>query len=389
MTPLSDSKFMRGEFTGAQSDALLRTLIATAVDGIIVTDAKARVQIFSTACECLFGYSSNEVIGQNVKMLMPTPYREEHDAYIAHYQATGEKRIIGIGREVAGQRKDGTTFPMYLSVGEGQVNGEKIFVGIIHDLSAERHAETRFKELQAELVHVSRLSEMGQMASALAHELNQPLTAIVNYVKAARRTIDAVEGAAVTKAQELIDKAAGQAMRAGQIIRHLRDFIEKRETSRSQENLNKVVEEAIGLGFVGAAETNVKIKVELDPALALILIDKVQIQQVIINLIRNAVEAMQGVSRRELIVKTAPAEKNFVEIAVLDTGPGLSSEVASRLFQPFVTTKEKGIGIGLSICQSIIEAHGGRIWAEPNEGGGVAFRFRLPADAGTGADDDR
>lgn len=364
--------------SAARQDALFRTLISTAVDGIIVIDSRGHIRIFNNACEKLFGYLQDEVVNQNVKMLMPEPNRAAHDGYISRYKATGEKRIIGIGREVVGQHKDGRTFPMYVSVGEGKLEGETMFVGIIHDLSREKRAEAKFKELQSELLHVSRLDEMGQMASALAHELNQPLTAITNYIKAARRTLATAGASSVAKAQELIDKAAAQTTRAGEIIRHLRAFIGKRETGRSQEDINSVVEEAVAFGSVGTADANVRVTLNLDRALEPILIDKVQIQQVLINLVRNANEAMQSVSRRELTVTTARAGADVVEIAVIDTGPGLPPEVADRLFQPFVTTKDKGMGIGLSICQSIVEAHGGRIWAERNSGGGTAFRFRLP-----------
>jgi len=368
----------------AQRDALFRTLISTAVDGIIVIDATGRIRIFNSACEKLFGYTREEVTNQNVTMLMPEPYRSAHDSYIARYHATGERRIVGIGREVVGQRKDGSTFPMYLSVGEGDLDGKTIYVGIIHDLTKEKRAEARFKELQSELMHVSRLDEMGQMASALAHELNQPLSAIMNYVKAARRTLEAASGSAAGKARELMDKAAGQTSRAGEIIRHLRAFIGKRETGRSQENINKLVEEAVAFASVGAADADVRVRLDLDRALEPILIDRVQIQQVLINLIRNANEAMQSVSRRELTVTTGRTGKDLVEIAIIDTGPGLPQAVTDRLFQPFVTTKDKGMGIGLSICQSIVEAHGGRIWTEPNPGGGTVFRFHLPATNGEG-----
>jgi two-component system sensor kinase FixL len=364
--------------SAARQDALFRTLISTAVDGIIVIDSRGHIRIFNNACEKLFGYLQDEVVNQNVKMLMPEPYRAAHDGYLSRYKATGEKRIIGIGREVVGQHKDGRIFPMYVSVGEGKLEGETMFVGIVHDLSREKRAEAKFKELQSELLHVSRLDEMGQMASALAHELNQPLTAITNYIKAARRTLETAGTSGVAKAQELIDKAAAQTTRASEIIHHLRAFIGKRETGRSQEDINAVVEEAVAFGSVGTADVNVRVKFNLDRALEPILIDKVQIQQVLINLVRNANEAMQSMSRRELTVTTARAGTDVVEIAVIDTGPGLPPEVADRLFQPFVTTKDKGMGIGLSICQSIVEAHGGRIWAERNAGGGTAFRFRLP-----------
>lgn len=365
------------EFGNSQNDTLFRTLIATAVDGIIVIDAKGVIQVYNAACEKLFGYLRDEVLGRNVKVLMPPPYRDEHDGYLRHHNDTGEKRVIGIGREVIGQRKDGTTFPMYLSVGEGVLEGGKIYVGIIHDLSSREDTRKRLNALEMELLHVSRLSDMAQMVAALAHELNQPLAAIMNYVNAARRTLPEAADPKISKAKEFIDKAAGQTARAGEIIRHLRDFIEKRETVRAEANINKVVDEALALGLTGAAVMNVKLRMSLAPDLPPVWIDKVQLQQVLINLMRNSLEAMQEVSRRELAILTS-REEDTIRVVVSDTGPGLAPEVASRLFQPFTTTKEKGMGIGLTICQSIIEAHGGRIWAMPNDDGGVAFQFVLP-----------
>ena len=216
------------------------------------------------------------------------------------------------------------------------------------------------------------------MGSALAHELNQPLAAVMNYVKAAQRTLEPVEDARALKARELIVKAGDQTARAGSIIRNLRDFIGKREANRRQERLHKVIEEAIALGLVGAADANVKVGVDLDPALPPVLVDNVQIQQVIINLIRNAVEAMQEVPIRQLQIQSSLAEPGIAQVTISDTGPGFSEEVAAKLFTPFITSKEKGMGLGLSICQSIIQAHGGRIWATPNARAGVSFHFQLP-----------
>jgi two-component system sensor kinase FixL len=360
-----------------EREARLSSILDTGPDAIVTIDEVGKIESFSSAAERLFGYSEEEIRGQNVKLLMPSPYREEHDEYLARYRQTGEKRIIGIGRIVVGQRRDGSTFPLELAVGEVWIGKRRLFTGFIRDITERQGAEQRLQDLQAELLHVSRLSAMGQMASALAHELNQPLTAIMNYVKAASRTMSSLEGQQVAKAREWMEKATNQTARAGQIIRHLRDFIEKRESSRTYENLNKVVEEAIALGLVGSADANVKVHLELDPIVRSTLIDKVQIQQVLINLIRNAIDAMQESARRDLTISTK-WETDWVEVGVSDTGPGLSGEVAARLFQPFVTTKEKGMGIGLTICQSIIEAHNGRIWAAPNREGGVEFRFRLP-----------
>src|SRR5262245_14888034 len=362
-----------------EREARLRSILDTGPDAIVTIDEMGIIESFSSAAVRLFGYAENEIIGQNVKVLMPAPYRDEHDGYLDRYRRTGEKHIIGIGRIVVGQRRDGTTFPLELAVGEVWIGKRRLFTGFIRDITERQGTEKRLQDLQSELLHVSRLSAMGQMASALAHELNQPLTAIMNYVKAATRTMGVIEGPQAEKAREWMDKAAGQTARAGQIIRHLRSFIEKRESTRTYENLNKVVEEAIALGLVGSADANVRVHLELDPTVAPMLVDKVQIQQVLINLIRNSIEAMQTVARRELTLQTSAESDGSVEVVVSDTGPGLSGEVAARLFQPFVTTKEKGMGIGLTICQSIIEAHNGRIWAAPKHDGGVEFHFRLPA----------
>jgi two-component system sensor kinase FixL len=359
---------------------MFQALLSAAVDGIIVIDAKGRIQLINQACERLFGYTPEEVVDRNVSMLMPAPYREEHDGYLTHYRETGERRIIGIGREVTGQRKDGTTFPMYLSVGEAKVEGETIYVGIVRDLTDREVAERRLRELQAELLHVSRLSAMGQMGSALAHELNQPLTAIMNYGKAAARTLEMVDHPRIAKVQELIGKAVDQTARAGNIIRNLRSFVEKREAGRRPENLAKIIEEAIALGLVGSADANVKVKVDLDPDIQ-VVVDKIQIQQVLINLIRNSVEAMERVPKRLLKVRSEAIDAGFAMVTISDTGPGLPAEVRERLFQPFVTTKGSGMGIGLTICQTIVQAHGGRIWFEPNPGGGVSFFFHLPLSA--------
>jgi two-component system sensor kinase FixL len=176
----------------------------------------------------------------------------------------------------------------------------------------------------------------------------------------------------------LLDKAASQSLRAGQIIRRLRDFIEKREDNRAKEDVNKVIEEAMALAFVGAADAGVTVTARLGANLPLVMIDKIQIQQVVLNLVRNALEAMAGCERRELSLVTRQEDERFIEVAASDTGPGLSEEVAAKLFQPFVTTKDDGMGIGLSICRSIVDAHGGKLWATPNAGGGVTFRFQLP-----------
>jgi two-component system sensor kinase FixL len=373
---MAERERVPADFAG--NDALFRTLIGTAVDGIMVIDEHGVVLVYNPACERLFGFVASEVIGHNIKMLMPESYGSAHDNYIDRYMATAEKRIIGIGRDVQGRRKDGSTFPMYLSVGEGVVGGQRIFVGIVHDISERQAYDRHIRELQHELLHVTRLTAMGQMTSALAHELNQPLTAISNYANAARRTLEAVDGPQAALAREILAKADGQILRAGEIIRRLREFIEKRETRQSEENINRVMSDAIALALIGSADSNVKVGLDMAADIPPVLIDRIQIEQVAVNLLRNAAEAMEHSKVRSLTISTSRRDRNFVQVVVSDTGPGLPAEVASHLFQPFVTTKDKGMGMGLSICRTIVEAHGGRIWAEPGRDRGTAFYFTLP-----------
>lgn len=355
----------------------LRSILATVPDAMVVIDEQGCIQSFSTAAETLFGYQSSEVLGQNVSLLMPSPYRDEHDAYLHRYLTTGERRIIGLGRTVTGMRKDGSTFPMELSVGEMHPGTGRFFTGFCRDLTERHRAEARIQEQQQELLHMARFTALGEMASTLAHEINQPLTAITNYLKGSRRLLEKSTDDNAPILREAVEKAADQALRAGDVIRHLRDFVARGESERQVERLPAVIEEASSLALVGAREIDVRVSYKLDPAAELVLTDRIQIQQVLLNLMRNAVEAMQGAPRRELHVTTVAREDGMAEVSVIDTGAGLAPEVSAQLFQPFVTTKKQGMGVGLSICRTIIEAHGGHIWAEAMPTGGTAFRFTL------------
>jgi two-component system, LuxR family, sensor kinase FixL len=358
-------------------EAHLQSILDTIPDAMIVIDERGIIQSFSTAAERLFGYAPADVIGQNVKLLMPSPYRENHDGFLTRYLTTGERRIIGMGRVVVGERRDGSTFPMELAVGEMRSNNRRYFTGFVRDLTERQLTETRLQELQSELVHISRLTAMGEMSSSLAHELNQPLTAIANYLKGLHRMLAESPDPRAGTMRDALEKATEQALRAGQIIRRLRDFAARGETERRVESVSKMVEEAGALALVGVQELGIRVLFQLDPRADLVLADKVQIEQVLLNLIRNAIEAMTGAARRELIVSAQPVPDEMVVIAVADTGFGIAPEVADQLFQAFITTKPQGMGIGLSICKTIVEAHGGRIWAEPTPGGGTTFRFTL------------
>ncbi len=363
---------------------LLQSMITTSPDAIITIDTEARIESFNIAAENMFGYSAGEVIGKNVHILMPEPYRTEHDGYMHRYETTGERRIIGIGREVVGLRKDGTTFPIELAVGEVEFGDQRRFTGFIRDITKRREAEEqlhtslqRIQEIQAEFTHVSRLSAMGEMAATLAHELNQPLTAVMNYVQAGRRVMKSDLPGAPEKIEDVLSKASAQAHRAGEIIRRLRSFVARGETEKMPDDINEVVTDACDLALVGARTEGVVFTTQFDDALPPVLIDRVQIQQVVVNLLRNSIDALEG--RTDAAVQvTTRQEADAVRVAVADNGPGLDKEIADKLFESFNTSKPDGMGIGLSVSRSIVEDHGGRIDAVPCPDGGVEFYFTLP-----------
>jgi len=368
-------------------EAHLRSVLDTVPDATVVIDDKGVIQSFNAAAERLFGHPETGVVGRNVSMLMPSPFREEHDRYISRYLATGEKRIIGIDRVVTGQRQDGSTFPMKLEVGEVRTGDKRFFTGFISDLTERQATERQLEELQSELARLSRLTAMGEMASTLAHEINQPLSAIANYLQGCGRLTDGIPHPNASKIKDALAETTKQTLRAGQIIRQLREFVARGETEKRAEDINKLVEEASALALVGAKEAGVKTVFHLDPRAGAVLVEKIQIQQVLLNLIRNAIEAMQGCPRKELLVETALTEEGLIQVTVMDTGTGLAEEIVPRLFQPFVTTKPAGMGVGLSISKRIIEAHGGEMWAQPNPEGGTQFCFTLqPAHELSGHD---
>lgn len=364
-----------------EREAHLQSVLDTVPDAMIVIDTRGTMQSFSATAEKMFGYAAAEVVGRNVSMLMPQPYAGQHDAFMARYMATGERRIIGLGRLVVGQRKDGSTFPIELAVGEMRSGDRRFFTGFIRDITDRQVTQQRLQDLQSELIFMSRFMALGEMASTLAHELNQPLTAAASYLNGARRLLDRDKPGDRDQIKAAVDSAADQALRAGQIIKRLREFVSRGESDRHPEDLRKLIEEASALALVGVKESGVRASFAFDPAAGLVMVDKIQIQQVILNLMRNAIEAMQeaGGERRELRIATAAIDQDMVEVTVADTGPGIAPEIMARLFQPFVTSKRHGMGVGLSISRTIIEAHGGTLAAEPAPGGGTIFRMTLRA----------
>jgi len=285
---------------------------------------------------------------------------------------TGEADIIGISRTVEGRRKDGSIFPIELLVTEIGSGDRRLFIAVIHDLSEQRRSEARLREL-----HADRLDLMERMSVGFAHELKQPLTAINAYLNALRRLLKDRQVSA-QMGEDLLEKASQQVFRVSEIVDTACQFIARGATEKAPHHLNEVVRTACEFTDAIAKEAGVATEVRLDARDDLVVINKVQIQQVVVNLKRNAIEAMHGVQRREMVVSTQPAEGDMIRVDVADTGLGLAEAVKSRLFEPFTTTKPHGLGVGLSISRSIIEDHQGKLWAEDNSAGGTIFSFVLP-----------
>lgn len=365
------------------SEARLESVLDTAPDGIIVMDEASRLLVFNKACEKLFGYEADEVFGENVNMLMSQEHQGNHDLYVNRYRATGERRIMGVGREVEGRRKDGSLFPLDLSVGEAITPNGRQFIGVIRDLTARRDAERRLASVQADLIRMTRVSALDEMGSALAHELNQPLTAIMLYLQALEREVTRLQSAQSTmepRAAELLGKAKREAQRAGSIIQRVRQLVEKRAPERRRSDLNLVVDEALELAMLGRRR-NVHLERHGPETLPVVLVDPVQIQQVVLNLARNAIEACEEEDRPTLTVRTW-FEGEAVCFSVGDNGAGIPQEQMNKLFNAFQSETGSGMGIGLTISRAIVQNHLGELHVDPGgDGQGARFTVRLPIAA--------
>lgn len=360
-----------------QAHSILKSILKTIPDAMVVIEENGLISSFSATAEKMFGYEQEEAIGQNVKLLMSEPYRTEHDGYLQRYLKTGEKRIIGIGRTVVGCKKDGTIFPLHLEVGEARIGKDRYFTGFMVDLTEQKKTEAELQSLQADLAHASRLSAVGILASSLAHEINQPLTAIANYLSAARDMMDGDMEENREFFLEALQESVAESLRAGTIVRRLREFVSRGEINRQVLSIAQVVEDATVLGTIGAQEKGVEFSIDIAPDTNHVFVDRVQIQQVMVNLMRNAIEAMTDSAPKKLDIAVTSIDDEHVEIAISDTGSGIDPELGDHIFDPFASTKGDGMGLGLSICRTIIEAHGGTIHAEPNPEGGTIFRITL------------
>ena len=356
-------------------EAVLNTL----VDGVIIIDAIGTMRLFNPACIKIFGYQPDEVLGKNVKVLMPAPFQEEHDGYLESYVNTGHKKIIGIGREVKGLRKDGSIFPMDLAVGETRLNEKPIFVGIIRDLTSRYEQQKKYDQLQEEHFHLSRVSAMNEMGSAIAHELNQPMAASINYLETAKLLLGRDGEVDKEKLATITSLAIEQTHRASEIISRMRGFIERGDVEKEPTSLKEVVETAKRLAFLSFTSHNIHVNIDVDEDLPLVFVNSVQVQQVLVNLMKNACEAMGESETKKLdIIASISSCGEKIEVQICDTGKGLSETDVETLFVPFSSKKTGGMGVGLSISQSIVTHHGGQIWARQNEPKGSVFHFTLP-----------
>lgn len=489
--------------------AELTAVLDAAVDAFILIDESGAIEKFNRSAERMFGYRHDEVVGRNVSLLMPSPFREEHDRYMKTYLDTGTAKIIGIGREASAQHRDGRIFPVDIAVGEMHSRGKRKFVGIIRDISIRKNMETTLRQREQELMlifdnaaagvftcdlggrltrvnpflaklleqtgssligtelltavhpddhdtlnamftavaaglesrreaplrllnrhaevipvslhigvvkpralggfivgqifdkrkevlaeaearelrermaHFGRLSTMGEMASGIAHEINQPLTAISAYAEACKR----MYATGIDDQLEFLDaleQIVNESSRASEIIRRLRSFVNKGENEPRPIDLNAVIKSIIELADLDARARGVSVMPSFDESIPVILADPIQIQQVVLNLVRNAIEAMEDVdsTSRSVRVRTVRTAGDMLRVSVENSGPGIPEEVQGSLFMPFFTTKAYGTGLGLMISRSIVEAHGGQIWHEsPNERT-TAFCFTLPISMG-------
>ena len=359
-------------------------ILDSVVDAIITIDAGGTIQSANTATLRKVGYSAEELLGQPLTVLMPEPYRSQHQVYVESFLATGQAQIIGVGRELSAQRKDGEVFPIYLAVSEIDEEGGRYFAGIIRDLSEQKAAQKALDEQRERLSQVARLSTMGEMTASIAHEINQPLTAISMYAQACIRLLQSGR-ADEAKLENALDKLNAQALRAGAVIERIQRFVRHEDGERQMVDLNSLVLDLSPLAIGDARLHGINLVFEFADKLPAVLADPVQLQQVALNLIRNAIDAMQEIgceNGHEILLRTRSIGDGpeRLEVAVVDCGAGVAEENEELVFSAFHSTKPDGMGMGLSICRSIIEDHGGSLDFRRNDGPGMTFFFQLPVE---------
>lgn len=353
--------------------------------GMVIIDSSGSIIAFGKRSEDMFGYAEAEVIGQNVSILMGPPHSARHDEYIERFQATGETRMIGTTRAETARHRDGHLFPVEVTVSRGEFEGETFFMGFLRPIDANGdNRQLVFRKLE-ELAQLSRVSALGAMATALAHELNQPLTSIANYMDGLHAMIarrDDIAGA--QEYLDVLEKCSGLAVRAGQLLHRAREFIKGEEPHFEDSCAADLIQSAVTLALINGHKRSILLDTRIAENLPRVHVDRLQIEQVLVNLLLNAFQALDAHSsekeRHRLRISAASAAGNMVQISVEDSGPGVATELAPRIFDGFVTMKSGGLGVGLAICKQVVHLHGGVIWVDRSADlGGAAFHFTLPA----------
>jgi PAS domain S-box-containing protein len=370
-----------------ESEALKGSILEAALDCIISTDEESRIIEWNSAAEQTFGFTREAVLGQDLAgLIIPPEYRDRHRQGMARYLATGEGPVLNRRIELEALRADGSRFPVELAISPISSGKRPRFTAYLRDITLRKRAEAeareserRYREGQMELAHANRVATMAQLTGSIAHEVNQPIAATVASAQAGLRWL-ARQSPDLDKVRQLLTQIVKNSTRTSEIIHRIRDLIQKAAPRQDLLEINGPIREVIELTRAEAMKNRVTIMTELADGLPLVRGDRVQLQQVMLNLIVNAIDALNGVGEgaRDLLISTEPAEAGGVLVTVRDSGPGLGAAPTERVFEAFYTTKAAGMGMGLSICRSIIEAHGGRLWASANEPRGAMFQFTLP-----------
>jgi two-component system sensor kinase FixL len=352
-----------------------------AVDAIIIIDEAGLIQRFNPAAERMFGYEEADIRGQKVNALMPEPHSSRHDGYLKRYDDTRQAVIIGQGREETGLRKDGSTFPMLLSVGEIRQDSDMRFVGIVRDMSDIQAAKEQVWQLEEQLLHADRLVILGELTAGIAHEINQPLTAIAAYADAGRKIMDREDAFQREGMHSICERIGEQSRRAAEVVQRLRKLVRSGTVSKARHDINQIITNTLLLFNYEVKKYNTSLNFfPIEPAQEL-YVDEIQIQQILVNLVKNSLDALaeasSGDGRIDIRVEKTGTR---IDVSVTDNGPGVEEALRSKLFEPFFTTKPKGVGLGLSICKNIAAAHGGNLQYEPGVPAGSRFTLSLPLE---------
>ena len=379
--PITGLPSNKSEFSEYPEDANARliAMLDASPHVFIIIDQHGKIELLNAAVESMFNYNPTQLLGKNISMLMPRAYRNAHDSHISEYLLSGKSSIIGKGRKLRAVKADGKEFPIFLSVGEVKYSSHVQFVGVISDMSEQEKSEIALAKNNGKLASAAKLSAMVEMAAGIAHEINQPLAAIASFAQASKRMINA-KGIDHTKVlNETLEKISEQAIRASKVIERLRTLGKQNGVQRQKVNLLQLILESLELAKIDHRVDNYQLEYDREKIQSLLVfVDPIQIQQVVLNLMRNATDAMEEVNKSEIQIKVIVVSSNQVEISIIDCGIGIDKNAGISIFAPFFTTKENGMGVGLSVCQSIVFAHGGKIYYCANEPQGTKFSFTLP-----------